>query len=460
MLTENISKVSKSVTLFVTTLSSFLTTFSGSSINVALPSIGRELSMNVLTLSWIATGYLLAAAMFLVPFGKVADIVGRKKIYTYGIIINAITLFLSAIAPSGWFLITVRALQGVGAAMIFGTAIAILSSVFPAKERGKALGINVSATYIGLSLGPFVGGLITQHFGWRYIFVISTVVAICILPFIFYKLKAEWIEAKGEKFDYKGSLVYALALVCVMYGFTSLPGLTGFILIVAGVLGIFLFVYRENHCTCPVLNLSLFKGNTVFVFSNLAAFINYTATFAVAFLLSLYLQYIKGFSPQETGFIMVAQPIVMATFSPLAGRLSDKFEPQYIASLGMGLTAIGLLMFVFIDVQTAVSYLIFTLVIIGLGFALFSSPNTNAVMSAVERKDYSLASSILGTMRLTGQAISMGITTLVFALHVGKMKVSAANLDLFLYSIRFAFVIFTVFCVVGVFASLARGKLR
>ncbi|MCK9618458.1 MAG: MFS transporter [Lentimicrobiaceae bacterium] len=460
MFADSAPKVSKKVTLFVTTLSSFLTTFSGSSINVALPSIGRELSMNVLTLSWIATGYLLTAAMFLVPFGKIADIIGRKKIYTWGIIVNAITLFLSVIAPSGWFLLMVRALQGIGAAMIFGTAIAILSSVFPAKERGRVLGINVSATYLGLSLGPFVGGLITQHFGWRYIFAVSTAIAVSILPFIFYKLKVEWAEARGEKFDYKGSLAYALALVCVMYGFTSLPGITGFVLIAAGILGILLFIYHENHCTYPVLSLGLFKGNTVFVFSNLAAFINYTATFAVAFLLSLYLQYIKGFSPQEAGFIMVAQPVVMAAFSPLAGRLSDKFEPQYIASLGMGLTAVGLLMFAFLSRETTVLFLIITLLIIGLGFALFSSPNTNAVMSAVERKDYSLASSILGTMRLTGQAISMGITTLVFALHLGNMKISTENLGLFLYSIRFAFVIFTIFCVAGVFASLARGKLR
>ena len=210
----------------------------------------------------------------------------------------------------------------------------------------------------------------------------------------------------------------------------------------------------------PVMNVTLFRHNTVFVFSNLAAFINYSATFAVGFLLSLYLQYIKGFNPQHAGMIMVAQPLVMALFSPVTGRISDKIEPRLLASTGMGLTAIGLILFIFLGLQTSVVYIISTLVVIGMGFALFSSPNTNAVMSSVERKNYGVASATLGTMRLTGQAMSMGIAMLTFALLIGKVKINPGNYPQFLYGIRIAFGIFSILCVAGIFASMARGKLR
>ena len=452
--------VSKRVTLFITTLTSFFTPFIGSAVNVALPTIGREFQMNAVTIGWVATSYLLTASMFLVPFGKLADILGRKKIYTWGIILFGLTSLLSALASNAFLLILSRVLQGISASMIFGTGIAILTSVFPAQERGKALGINVASTYLGLSIGPVIGGLFTHYLGWRYLFVTLFLMSLTVLPFIFYKMKSEWADAKGEKYDYRGAAIIAIGLFALMYGFTLFPSINGLILLTLGIVCLITFFWWEQKTTFPVMNVSLFRQNTVFVFSNLAAFINYSATFAVGFLLSLYLQYIKGFNPQHAGMIMVAQPLVMALFSPVMGRISDKIEPRLLASAGMGLTTIGLILFVFIGFQTSVVYIISTLVVIGLGFALFSSPNTNAVMSSVERKNYGVASATLGTMRLTGQAMSMGIAMLIFSLFIGKVKISPENYPQFLYSIRFAFSIFSILCIIGVFASMARGKLR
>jgi EmrB/QacA subfamily drug resistance transporter len=451
---------SKTATLVVATMTSFLIPFMSSSINVALPSISKELMMDAILLSWVATSYLLAAAVFLVPFGRIADIYGRKRILTYGTVIFTISSFLSALSTSATMLISFRILQGMGSAMIFGTGVAILSSVFPVEERGKALGVNVAATYLGLSLGPFLGGLLTQHFSWRSIFLVNVPLGLVVISFIFWKLKGEWAEAKGEKFDFIGSIIYGLAFVAIMYGFSLLPAMSGVWLTLAGVLGILAFGRWEMRVMSPVFNINLFRHNTTFTFSNLAALINYSATFAVTFLMSLYLQYTKGLSPQNAGLILVSQPIVMAIVSPFAGRISDRVEPRIIASIGMLLTSIGLLLFVFLSAETTLGFIIISLIILGFGFALFSSPNMNAIMGSVEKRFYGVSSATLGTMRLTGQMLSMGIVMLIFATYIGRVQITPEYYPLFLTSVKVAFIIFATLCFGGIFASLARGKVR
>jgi len=450
----------KRAALIVATLGAFFAPFMGSSINIALPSIGSEFAMDAISLGWVATAYLLAAATFVVPFGRVADIYGRKRIYTCGVFIFTISSLLLAISTSATMLISFRILQGIGGAMIVGTGVAILTSVFPADERGKALGINVAAVYLGLSLGPFLGGLLTQHFGWRSIFLANVPLGMIILAFIFWKLKGDWAEAKGEKFDVAGSLIYSSMLVAIMYGLSLLPEMSGVWLILAGALGFVAFVKWELKVESPVLNMNLFRNNAVFAFSNLAALINYSATFAVSFLLSLYLQYIKGLSPQSAGVILVSAPVVQAIFSPLAGRLSDKIEPRIVASTGMGLTVVGLLFFTFLSEETSVGFIVAGLIILGFGFALFSSPNTNAVMGSVEKRVYGVASATLATMRQVGMMLSMGIAMFIFAMYIGRVQIIPEYYPLFLKSVNSAFIIFAVLCFGGIFASLARGKIR
>jgi EmrB/QacA subfamily drug resistance transporter len=454
------SSANKRIVLLVAALSSFLTTFMGSSVNIALPSIGREFQTDAVLLSWVATSYLLATATFLLPFGRLADIYGRKRILTYGIFIFTISSLISAFAPSATALIALRALQGIGSAMIFTTGIAILTSVFPAAERGKALGISVAMTYLGLSLGPVLGGLLTQHFGWGSIFLATVPLGAIIIALIFGKIKGEWAEARGEKFDLIGSVIYGLALTGVIYGFSLLPGMTGIWLIIAGGSGIFVFIRRELKIESPLLDINLFKKNRVFAFSNLATLINYSAAFAVSFLLSLYLQYIKGLSPQSAGLILVAMPAIQAGFSPVAGRLSDRIEPRILASAGMGLTTIGLALFIALNEKTTLGFIIASLVLIGFGFALFASPNTNAIMSSVKQRFYGVASATLATMRQIGMSFSMGIAMLLFALYIGRVEITPEYHPLFLSSVKTAFIIFTALCCAGIFASLARGKIR
>ena len=450
----------KNSALLVATLASFLTPFMTSAVNIALPSIGKEFSLNAILLSWVPTSYILAAATFLVPFGRLADIYGRKRIFTYGIFVFSISSFLCAVSSSATALITFRVLQGFGSAMIFGTAVAIVTSVFPVGERGRVLGINVAAVYLGLSVGPFLGGVLTQHLGWRSIFLVNVPLGLIIIVLLYWKLRGEWCEAKGERFDFRGSLLYGLTVISIMYGFSLLPSIGGAGLLFLGGICILFFILWEIRQRHPVLDLNLIRNNPVFAFSNLAALINYSATSAVAFLLSLYLQYIRKLSPQDAGLILLFQPAVMTIFSPLAGRLSDRVEPRIVASTGMGFTAVSLFFLSFLNANTSTVFIIVNLALLGFGFALFSSPNTNAIMSSMEKKFYGIASGTLATMRLTGQMLSLGIAMLIFALYIGRVQITPEYYPFFLRSVKIAFTIFAVLCLGGIFASLARGKVR
>ena len=457
---QTATPVSKHIVLFIATLSAFLTPLMGSAINIALPVIGKEFAMDAVVLSWVASSYILAAAMFLVPFGKLADIHGRKRVFTWGILIYTVASFLCGVAQSATGLIVFRVLQGLGGSMIFGTGVAILTAVYPPGERGRALGINVAAVYVGLSIGPLAGGFLTQHFGWRSVFYANVPLGLIIVVLVLWKLKGEWAEARGEKFDLIGAVIYSLTLVAVMCGLSILPGWSGVALILMGIAGLVAFVRWELKAPYPVLSMSLFKSNTVFAMSNLAALINYSATFASGFLLSLYLQYIKGLNPGDAGLILVAQPIMMALLSPFAGHFSDHIESRVVASLGMAVTVAGSAMLIFLGPETSTGYIILSLLILCVGFGLFSSPNTNAIMSSVGKKSLGVAAATLGTMRLTGQTLSMGMATVLFAVFVGRVQITPEYHPQFLASVRTSFIIGSIVCFAGIFISLARGKVR
>jgi EmrB/QacA subfamily drug resistance transporter len=450
----------KKVALLIAVLAGFLTPFDLSAVNIALPSISSEFSMDAVSLGWVATAYLLASAVFLVPFGRIADIYGRKKIFSLGLFIFTTASLFMAFSMSSAMIISLRVVQGMGGALIFGTAVAILTSVTPLNERGKALGIYTTAVYLGLSMGPFIGGFLTSTFGWRSIFLVNVPLGILVLVIIKTQLVGEWADARGESFDLSGALLYGLALISVMYGFSLLPDTAGLVLVIAGTAFLSGFIWWENRTSQPLLNISLFLKNRVFAFSNLAALINYSATFSVTFFLSFYLQYIRGLTPAAAGTILVIQPVVQAIFSSYAGKLSDRIEPGKIASVGMGMTACGLILLSFLSVDTQYAYLIGTLVLLGLGFAFFSSPNTNAVMSSVKKHEYGVASGILGTMRLVGQMLSMGIAMVIISLFIGRVMITPDVADELLMSIHVGFIIFALLCCCGIFFSLVRGKVR
>ncbi len=448
-------RTNERIALAVATLASFLTPFMGSATNVALPAIGREMGLDAVALSWVATAYLLSAAVFLVPFGKVADIQGRKRVFVGGLLVYTATSLLCALAPSFPLLLAGRVAQGLGGGMIFGTGVALLTSIIPPGKRGLALGVNVAAVYLGLSLGPPLGGLMTQHLGWRSVFLSNVALGAIAAAMAAWGLVGEWRESPGDRLDVPGAILYGAGLCALMYGLGRLP--SGAAFAGAGIAALAAFVAWERHAAHPLLDLALFAENRVFAFSNLAALINYAATFAVGFLLSLYFQSVRGLSPQAAGGLLTAQPLVMAVVSPFAGRLSDRVDPRLVASSGMGLIAIGLGLLALVGPATPAAFVVVCLLVLGAGFGLFSSPNTNAVMASVEKPSYRVASATLATMRLVGQMLSMGVASLVLAAFAGREAVGPERAGGFVAGMRAAFAFYALLCVAGVFASLARG---
>jgi EmrB/QacA subfamily drug resistance transporter len=448
-------------TAFAVNLGSFLTPFMAASLNVGLPAMGRELRMSAGTVSWVASAFLLAAAVFTVPMGRIADIHGRRRVLLYGNVIFTVFSLLSAFAPSAAVMIAFRALQGLGGAMVFATGMAILTSVFPPGERGRVIGNTVTAVYMGLAVGPFAGGFLTQHFGWRSIFIVNFLLGVLLVVVMLWKLHGEWAEARGESFDLVGALVYGAMLIAWMLGLSKLDHIAGVGLLAAGVLGLVAFIVWELRSPSPVMQLSLFRSNPVFTLSSLAALIHYSATFAVTFVLSLYLQSARGFSAQDAGLILVAQPVMMALFSRTAGKLSDRFEPRLLASFGMSLTGVGVFLLSFVGMQTPRILLVANLLLLGFGFAFFSSPNANAIMSSLDRRHLGLGSGMLGTMRLLGQNFSMGIVMMLFGLyHLNARAIGPELQAQFVACLRAVFWVFSGLSLLGIFASLARGRMR
>ncbi len=452
------SRTSKRVILYAIIITSFINPFLGASINIALPAISEDFRMGAVGMSWVSMAFLLSSAVFLVPLGKLADIRGRKRIFFIGNIIIGASSLLCALSPSGAVLISLRAIQGLGSAMVFGTGIAIITSVYPPNERGKAIGLTVTSVYIGLSLAPFLGGILTQYLGWRSIFYATIPFELFVIWITWRHIREEWADARGDTFDLSGSILYLLSMSAFMFGFSRLPETSAIILVAAGLVGLVGFGILELKTPFPIFNIRLFATNRLFAFSNLAALINYATTFAITFLLSLYLQYILGLSPRDAGVILITQPVLMAIVASISGRLSDKYDPRILASAGMAIIVVGLILLCFLSEDSSIRYLLVILAVVGFGFGMFSSPNTNAIMGSVDRKYLGVASATVGTMRLTGQMMSMGIATLILQVFIGNQPITAEYAPQFISSMRTTFVVFVILCLVGVFASLARGK--
>ena len=447
--------------LLVATTAGFLSTFMASAINIALPRIETEWNVSAVTLSWISLAYILAAAALLMPAGRLADFYGRKRFFVVGMAAFTVLTFAAAFAPSAPVLIITRLLQGVATAVLFACTVAMVTLAYPPATRGRALGLQVGGVYLGLTLGPVLGGLITDSVGWRFVFVFVGAVGAVNCVLVAWRLRGvEWREAKHADFDVAGSVAWAVALTALLIGFSLLPRPLGWTLIAVGAAGIAGFLWWETRVPDPVLNVDLIRRNRVFAYSNAATFINYAATYAMTFLMSLYLQYNKDLSPKDAGLVLVTGTVVQTAFSPVAGRLADRVQARYVASAGMAVCVLGLGAFVFLTEETAYWYIITTLCVLGLGFAFFATPIIHAIMGSVDRRYTGVASATMATMRLTGQSISMGLATLVLAVVVGSHPIEPADYSHVLTSVRITFAIFTVLCIVGVAASLVGPRER
>lgn len=438
-------------------IAQFLTPFMVSSVGIALPTIGREFSASAVHLGLIEMLFVLGNSLFLLPAGRIGDIYGRKKMFILGFIIFALTTLFAAGAWSIYAIFMMRFLQGASSAFVLSSGLAILTSIFPSEKRGQVMGITVACVYCGLSFGPTVGGFIISHMGWRWIFAVTVPFQFVAIILSMKRIRGEWADSKGEKFDLIGTAIYMFSLSLLIYGASKLET-NPFALyyIIVGSIGIGIFLFAEYRIDSPVLDVGLLISNRVFTLSNIATLINYSASFGVSFFFSLYLQVVKGISPQHTGLILICQPVVQAILSPIAGRLADKKSPSLIATIGMILTAAGLGVAAMVHRDTGLPLIFLMLILLGNGFAFFASPNMTTIMSSVQPRHYGIASSMVSTMRTVGMLFCMTIITYILSWKMGEREVSVQTQDMFLYCMHFSFLLFSGLSVVGIIFSTAR----
>lgn len=451
---------SPTATLVIVSVVQFLVPFQMSAVNIALPAIGRDLNASAVQLSLTVTALVLADAMFLLPFGRFSDIYGRKKIFITGTVILGIATLALGLINSIRIFLFLRFLQGVGCAMILVTSVAILTAVFPPERRGRALGITVSMVYVGLSLGPTLSGLIVNYLGWRWVFFITFGCVVAALLLTLMRLKGEWTIAAGEPFDYAGASIFMVSLCLFVLGAArSTESSAAKWILLSGIIGLVVFVVIEWKVSYPLLDLRMLLSNLGFSFSNLATFLNYASLSSFVFLFSLYLQYVKGFSPKQAGMLLIVQPVIQALLAPLTGRLSDTYPPSIIATIGMGLCTIGLLLAASIDADSSIVFIILVMILLGLSLGLFSSSNMTAIMNSVGPKYQGTASSLVATMRVLGMLFSATTIAVILSIYLGDAAVTRDTIPEFVVSMQTGLYLFSALSFLGTIFSMVKGRL-
>ena len=450
----------QTATLVVVLLTNLVAPFAIASMNIAAPHIGVEFDASATSLTWIILAYLLVTAIFSVPFGRLSDIKGRRKIFKIGLFLFFIASVFIIFAPNMAIFILLRIVQGIGSAMLFSTNLALLVDIFPAEKRGSVLGIAISCVYIGQSAGPVIGGFITHAFDWRAVFVLISVLALVSLVTTMARFPKGEIAIDGnQKIKTSSVILFVLSLGLLLYGIATLmQNIWSYFILAAGIILLLIYIRIEVRSDAPLLEVRLFRGNKAFSFALLAVVFNYSAVFSITYLVSLYLQLARGFTADISGLILICQPVVQAALSPVAGRLSDKKPPSALASFGMACCAAALFMFAFISEQTPIPYIIAGLLLTGLGIAFFSSPNVNVIMSSVSSKDYGVATSLNTFARTFGQVMGMALLSLIIHITIGDIPIAEVKPAALIYDMRVSFIVFAMICVAGVIVSLQRNR--
>lgn len=427
-------------------------------VNVAIPAMADDLGADAIKVGWLPTLYLLSNVAFMLPVMKIADNYGRKKMYMAGLLLNALSAFMCAIATHiDWILIW-RLIQGASAAMIFSTGVAIVTSVVPSSRRGSALGVVASCVYIGLTLAPAVGGYLTEYIDWRAVFYFQVPIVIGLVIFIHCTLKGEWRNPDKTGFDYTGTVLFGGFATCFVIGLSMLPDLLGLILTLLSLMLLITFIWHQSQSTAPLIRVQLFKENRVFSVSLATSFFMYGSNFALLFLLSLYLQYIKGYTPAFSGKILLLQAIMMAIVAPFAGKLSDRFQARVVASIGCVIALSGYIIMQQLDPTTDALVVSIALVLIGLGFGLFSTPNNNAIMSSIPASQVGVASASMNLGRTVGNLVGMSIVNLIIHFYLGNKLMSSQTSSELMASISMALTMSLVFVVCACILSIFRGR--
>lgn len=427
-------------------------------VNVAIPALALDLQANAMKVGWLPTIYILSNVAFILPFGKLADNYGRKRVFVAGLVLNAVAAGMCAIATNIDWVLFWRFVQGAAGAMIFGTGIAIITSVTPSHKRGAALGTVAACVYIGLTLAPAVGGWLTQWLGWRSVFYFQIPLIIALLVVIKMKLQGDWKNEKHSSFDWWGSGIFIVFSFTLVYGLSKLPSLLGMVLLSASIVSLIAFIYHQSRSRRPLIRVQMFRESRVFSLSLSTSFLMYGSNFAIIFLFSLYLQYIRGFSPAEAGQILLLQALFMAIVAPIAGKLADRFQPRIIATLGCMIVTVGFIFLIQINLETSAAYIGASLSLIGIGFGLFSTPNNSAIMGAVNEQEVGVASASMNLSRTIGNLVGMSLVNLMMHHYLGDATFTPDQNPALMNTVSLALNMSLSFVLVACVLSAMRGR--
>ncbi len=456
----------------------FMATLDTSIVNISLPTIAHYFGVALSgAIEWVIIAYLVVIAGVLLTIGRLADMIGRKPIWIAGLVIFTTGSAICGAAPSLGLLIAARGLQGLGGALLMSISPAMLTNAFPARERGRALGLNAVVVALGVSVGPTLGGIITEHLTWRWIFYVN--VPIGVIGFVAsMRVLTEHMRWGRGRFDPLGAVLLAIGLIALTmglsfgqeWGWTS-PLLLG--TLVVGITALLALVVVERRVSDPIIDLALLRGR-VFLSANASLILSFLALFAVSFMLPFYLEELRGFSTEQAGLLLTPLPLTIAVLAPFSGILADRIGTRWLAAGGLAVACLGLVLISQLNAQSSVWDIVWPLVVTGAGQAMFQSPNNSALLGAAPREQQGSASGFLATGRVVGQSLSVALAGAIFAGLGGAAAgqvlatqqynhaLSAAQVSAlqqtFAYGFHAAFITCAVIAAIGIFASLVRGN--
>ncbi len=412
----------------------FLATIDGSIVNVALPTLVRELDTNFATVQWVVLSYLLTLTILMLGVGRLGDMIGKKSIYTAGFVVFTVGSVLCAVSPNVYWLIGFRVIQAVGGAMVFALGMAIVTEAFPQTERGKALGIIGTVVSVGIVFGPTVGGILIDALSWHWIFLVNLPVGIVgtLMAMRFVPVSQ---PAGEKKFDYLGAATMFVSLLALLLALTWGQQL-GFteprILLLFAVCFIFLVIFLviERRTERPMVDLTIFRNN-LFSVGLITGFLSFVSIAGVVILLPFYLEIALGYDTRQVGLLMAVVPIVMGVIAPVSGALSDRFGTRLISIIGLVILMVGYYAMSTLTTETSAAGYIVRLFPVGLGMGVFQSPNNSAIMGAVSRRRLGIASGMLSLTRTLGQTVGIAVLGAFWAariiFHTGEILPGGAT---------------------------------
>jgi EmrB/QacA subfamily drug resistance transporter len=440
-------------------LGTFMSALDGSVVNTLLPVLGRALGTSVAGIEWVTTVYLLVISGLLLSVGRAGDLFGHKRFYLAGFVVFVVGSALCGLARSAGLLIALRALQALGASMLMATGPAILTRSFPMTMRGRALGALGTFTYLGLTVGPSFGGWLAGAYGWPSVFYINVPVGVVAILLAMRSVADDRAERREESFDFMGAALFTIGLVALLvalnqghaWGWTSALTVG---LIVASAAVLVLFVRAELHRDDPMLDLSLFRGR-VFSAATASALLNYACVYSVLFVLPFLLIQGRGLSASEAGVVLTAQPIVMAVVAPVSGTMSDRLGSRGLATAGMLVLGIGLVLLALLVTHASLGAIAGALAVVGLGVGTFVSPNNSALMGAAPMHRQGIASGVLATARNVGMVLGVGFAGAVFTTVLSRASTPATGLPA---AVKASLLAAAVLAAVGTVLSALRPK--